>query len=61
MAGSSAAVIASVIETLAAQDAFVPIHIAEYQGEVIGTPLLELGCKALVVGQCLMIVGGYIV
>lgn len=61
MASASAAAIAGVIETLANQDTFVPTHIGEYAGEVIGMPLLEFGRKALLAGQCLMIVGGYIV
>ena len=45
----------------AQDDIFIPIHIANYQGEVVGDILWELSCKAFVAGQCLMIVGGYIV
>ena len=48
-----------------ATEAFVPTHIADYQGipatEVIGDVLLEWGCKALLAGECLMTVGGYVV
>ena len=53
------------IARMAAAAAFVPTHIAEYQGipatEVIGDMLLEWGCKALLAGECLMTVGGYVV
>ena len=51
----------SFIDQVAAQDAFVPTQIANYEGEVVGDVLLEFSCKALLVGQCLMTVGGYVV
>ena len=48
-----------------ASEAFVPTYIADCQGipagEVIGDVLLEWGCKALLAGECLMTVGGYVV
>ena len=40
---------------------FIPTHIANYQGEVVGDILWELSCKAFIAGQCLMTVGGFIV
>ena len=46
---------------MAANEAFIPTHIADYEGEVVGPVLMEFSCQALLVGQCLMTVGGYIV
>ena len=48
-------------DSVIAEQVFVPTHMSTYQGEVVGDPLLEFTCKALLYGQCLMSVGGYIV
>ena len=55
------AAMAGIPESVIAEQAFVPTHIPIYQGEVVGDALLEFSCKALLYGQCLMSVGGYIV
>ena len=61
MASAFVAAFAGVIGTLTDQEEFVPTHILEYEGEIVGSPLLGFGCKASLAGQCLMIVGGYVV
>ena len=45
----------------ASEEIFIPTHVVNYQGELVGEILWELSCKALIDGQCPMIVGGYIV
>ena len=53
----------SVLENMAANEVFVPTHIATdpTREEAIGPILIELTCKALATGQMLMSLGGYIV
>lgn len=46
---------------MADEHTFIPTHIANFQGEVLGDILWDFTCKALVSGQCLMTVGGYVV
>ena len=46
---------------MAGENVFIPIHIPDYQGEIVGDVLMDFSCKALLYGQCLMTVGGYVV
>ena len=47
--------------TMAEEQIFIPTHMADYSGEVIGDILMDITCKALLAGQCFMTVGGYVV
>ena len=56
---------AALLESMAANEVFIPTLIPEYQGEmvgfIIGDILLGFSCKALLYGECLMTLGGYVV
>ena len=46
---------------MAEEQIFIPTHVTDYSGEVVGDILMDITCKALLAGQCLMTVGGYVV
>ena len=46
---------------MAGEDVFIPTHMPDYRGEVVGDVLMDFSCKSLLYGQCLMTVGRYVV